>query len=93
MIGGMVRNFILKEANVVLKMYKTLIRPPLEYCTQVCAPMLRHGNWSIIMRLEGIQKWGTKIIKRLKDYSYWERLENLGLIALLEIRMRSDLSK
>ena len=31
MIGGMVRNFILKEANVVLKMYKILIRPPLEY--------------------------------------------------------------
>ena len=33
MIGWMVRNFISREANVVLKMYNTLIRPHTEYCT------------------------------------------------------------
>ena len=32
-------NFISQEPNVVLKRYKTLIRPHLEYCTQV-----KHGN-------------------------------------------------
>ena len=33
-----------KEANV-LEIYKTLIRSLIEYCTQVWAPMSRHGNW------------------------------------------------
>ena len=33
----------------------------------------------------------TKIIKKLKDYSYKERLKKLGLTTLLERRMRDDL--
>ena len=33
----------------------------------------------------------TKLIRRVKDYSYRERLEELGLITLLERRMRGYL--
>ena len=32
-IGWIMRNFILKEVNVVLEIYKTLIRPHIEYYT------------------------------------------------------------
>ena len=53
--------------------------------------MSRHGNWSVISTLKGIQKRGAKIIKRVKDYSYCERLEKLGLTIWLERRMRGDL--
>ena len=63
MIDWMVRNFISRVANVVLRIYKTLMRPHREYCTQSWAPLLRHGNWNVILRLEGIQRRVTKIIK------------------------------
>ena len=55
-IGWMVINLISKEANVVLKIYKTLRRPHTEYCTQARASVLRHGHWSVILRLEDIKK-------------------------------------
>ena len=42
------------------------------------------------LKSEGIQSSETKI-KRVKDYSYRERLEKLGLTILLERRIRGDL--
>ena len=39
MIGWMVRNFISREANGVLKIYKTEIRPHIGYCTQAWDPV------------------------------------------------------
>ena len=48
-----------------------------------------HGNWREI--LEGMQRRERKIIKRIKDFSYRERLEKIGLTTLLERRMRDDL--
>ena len=58
----------------------------MEYPTQVWAPVWRHRNRSAILRLKGIQRRGIKIIKRVKDYCYRERLEKLGLTILLEKR-------
>ena len=76
----MVRNSISREANV-LKRYKTPIRPHIEYCTQARASAMRHGNWSGILRLIGRQK---RVIKRIKDYMYRERLEKLEFTTLVE---------
>ena len=45
------------------------------------------------LRLEAIQRRVTKIIKRVKDYSYRERLEKLEFTTLLERRMRGDLAE
>ena len=70
MIGWMVRNFISRDTNVILKRYKTLIRPHLEYCTQAWAPISTHGNCSVILRLESIQKRVTKIIKKVKKLEF-----------------------
>ena len=84
MSGWMVRNLISRETNILLRLH-------LEYCTQAWASVSRHGNWCVIMRLKDIQKRVRKIIKRVKDYIYRERLYKLGLTTLLERRMRSDL--
>ncbi len=54
------------------------------------APVSRHENWSVILRLEDIQRV-TKIIKRVNNESYKLRFEKLRLITLLEGRMRVDL--
>ena len=67
MIVWRVRNFISKEANVVFKMYKTLIRFDVEYCTQAKDPESRYANCSVILSLESIQKRVTKTIKSLKN--------------------------
>ena len=65
MIDWMVRNFISKKADVVLKICKTQIRLRVEYCIQVLALASRHGNWSEILRFEGIQRRVTKIRRRV----------------------------
>ena len=44
----------------------------------------------VILRLESIKRRVTKIIKKVKDYSYRERLEKLGLTTLLERKVRND---
>ena len=63
-IGWMVRNLISREANGVFKIHITLIRPHIEYCTQVWASLSKHWNWSVILRLEGIQRRVKKLIKK-----------------------------
>ena len=57
----------------------------------VSSLMSRFGNWAVMLRLKDIRKRVIKVIKRVKDYSYWERLEKIGLPTFLERRTRSDL--
>ena len=90
-IGWTMRNILSRSGYVITRVYKTLIRPHLEYCTQAWAPVARHGNWSLILKLESVQRKVTRLISDLKDLSYKERLESLGLTTLLERRMRVDL--
>ena len=57
-------------------MHKTLIPPHIEYCPQDRALVSGHGNWSVILKFESIQRV-TKMIKRVKDYSYSEKLKKI----------------
>jgi len=68
-------------------LYKSLVRPHLEYCCQVWSPYLSKD----INLIEGVQRRATKLIKNIKHLSYDERLENLGLSRLTTRRVRSDL--
>ena len=68
-----------------------MIRPHLEYCTQVWAPAAEYGNWKIIMNIESIQREVTKVIAGCEDLNYKDRLDKLNLTTLLERRMRGDL--
>ena len=91
MIGWMVRNFILREAYVVLKIYSILTRLNKDYCIKTRAPNSRDGKRSVILRLEVIQRRVTKMMNRIKDQNYWERWEKLGLTILSERTMRHSL--
>jgi hypothetical protein len=90
-IGWIKRNILSRDALVISTVYKTLIRPHVEYCTQAWAPVARHGNWNFILKLESIQRKVTKIVNGLEDFTYEQRLKSLGLTTLLERRMRGDL--
>ena len=64
----------------MLPVYKTLIRPHLEYCVQLWNPVPEHGNWSLILKLEGIQRRFTRMIDGVGLLPYSERLETLNLL-------------
>ena len=53
--------------------------------------MARHGNWSLILELEGVQRSFTRMIDGLGLMTYRERLYKLNLTTLLERRVRGDL--
>ena len=78
MIAWMVRKFISREVNV-LKIYKTLIKPHIEYCTPARAHISRHRNWRVMLRLEGIQKRVTKIILKSKRLQLQGQIEGIWI--------------
>ena len=85
------RSVICRSPKVMLNIYKTLVRPHLEYCVQLWAPVPHHGNWSLIMDIENIQRRYTKLIDGVGLKPYQERLLHLDLTTLLERRARGDL--
>ena len=75
----------------MLNIYKTIIRPHLEYCTQLWSPVAGHGNWAMIIELEGVQRRFTRLIDGIGTLPYSQRLEILNLTTLAERRIRGDL--
>ena len=49
MICWIVRNLIIRDKTVMLAIYKSLIRPHLEYCVQLWNPSAAHGSWRIVL--------------------------------------------
>ena len=90
-MGWVVRNVVTREQQVMINIYKSLIRPHLEYCVQIWSPVARHGNWGIIMDIEGVQRRFTRLIDGVGLLPYKERLSKLSITTLLERRMRGDL--
>lgn len=58
--------------------YPALMRPWLEYCTQVCGPQHRKD----VELLKKVQKRAMKMIQRLECISCEDRLKELGLLSL-----------
>jgi hypothetical protein len=90
-IGWVKRNVISRNAEVMVNIYKSLIRPHLEYCVQLWSPKPEHGNWATIMELESVQREFTRLIDGVGLLTYKERLDKLKLTTLIERRARGDL--
>ena len=90
-IGWISRNVIDRDPYVLRNIYKSLIRPKLETCVQLWNPAACHGNWSLILELESIQRRFTRLANDLGSLPYSERLESMKLTTLGERRIRGDL--
>ena len=84
MIG---RTMTYKSLDVLLRLYKSLVRPHLEFCISVWSPYYSEDKHL----LERVQHRFTRMIPDLKQLSYERRLEHLGLRSLEERRNRADL--
>jgi len=87
-VMGMVsRNFKRLDKEDFLLIYKTYIRPRMEYCVQAWSPHLKKD----IECLERVQRAATKRVQGLRHLPYEDRLVYLGLPTLQERRLRGDL--
>ena len=53
--------------------------------------MARHGNWSLILQLESVQRSFTRMVDGVGLLTYRYRLDMLKLTTLLERRVHGDL--
>jgi len=86
-LGLVKRTFSSRRKDIIVRLYKSLIRPHLEYCMSVWRPHYRKD----IDLLEGVQRRALKLIDGFKDLSYEERLRAVHLTSLETRRMRGDL--
>ena len=75
MLGNIARNFEYKSKNVILLLYKSLVRPHLEYAAQLWSAILEKD----IAKIEKIQKRGTEMIPELRGKSYVQRQKDLDI--------------
>ena len=85
-LGMIRRTFLCKDKELILQLYKSLVRSILEYCIQAWRPYLKKD----INVLERVQKRATKLISGLSEMGYEERLKILGLTTLEIRRLRGD---
>ena len=83
----MLRTFKSRKPSVLLPVYKTIIRPLVEYATPVWNPCLKKD----IADLENVQRAVTKCIAGFRGLSYSTRLERLQLPSLETRRLYLDL--
>ncbi len=70
MLGFIKRDFSFKNKDIFLSLYKSLVRPHLDYVVQFWSPHLTKD----IAKLESDQHRATKMIPSLRNKSYEERL-------------------
>ena len=87
MLGMISRTYDDKSISTMLQLYKSLVRPHLEYAIQAWRPFKQKD----IDSMEKVQRRATRMMGGLNGYSYEERLEIVNLLSLEMRRLRSDL--
>ena len=86
-VGIIKRNFTNFDKEIMINLYKALVRPHLDYCIPVWKPYLKKD----IKLLEDVQRRMTKLVPNLKHKSYEERLKVLNLMTVEKRHLRQDM--
>ena len=86
-LGMISRTIQFRDSKTLLQLYKSLVRPCLEYCSPKWSPYYVKDRQLI----EKVQRRSTKLFPDQKGMSYRDRLDRLGLWMLEERRNRADL--
>ena len=81
------RTFTCKEEQTIIQLYKSLVRPHLEYCIQAWHPYLSKD----IEMLEKVQRRATTLVYGFNDLTYEQRLRRLNITTLETRRLGGDL--
>lgn len=87
MIGIIKRNFVDLKKDTFLKLYKSIVRPHVEYGNIIWHPLYSSQSKCI----EQIQRRATKLLRECRGLTYMERLNYLHLHSLQGRRARGDL--
>ena len=87
MLGFVKRNIIIsRHPSILLNMYKSFVRPHLEYCSPAWSPHYQKDE----ELPEKVQHRFTRMFRHLRQLDYCTRLDILGLWSLEERRNRAD---
>jgi len=86
-LGVIRRTFRYLDKEGFVTLYKTMVRPHIEYASSVWSPYLVKHKRSI----ENVQRRATKMVSELRDLPYSDRLKQLGLPTLEYRRLRADM--
>ena len=86
-VGLIKHSFSCLDKENLLPLYKSQVRPLLEYCSSVWDPILK-GD---IIEIEKVQHRATKLVPNLSNKPYPDRLKELGLKTLAFRRKRTDI--
>lgn len=85
---GYIRNtFTCLDKDIFLPLYKSFVRPHLEYASIIWSPTFKKD----IIAIEHVQRRATKLVTGCKTRTYEERLKHLGLPTLSYRRERTDM--
>ena len=86
-LGIIFRTFTFLDTEIFLNLYKSLVRPHLEYATVVWSPLYKKDR----IASENVQRRVTRLVRACKNLSYPGRLRKLGLPTLEYRRQRADM--
>ena len=87
LMGIIRRTFDHMDEQCFSRIFKSLIRPHIEYANQIWSPHLKKH----ITSLENVKRRAIKLIPGFKDIEYKERLRKLKLPTLACCRLRGDM--
>ena len=87
LLGVIHRSFNCTNAEMILRLYKSLVQPVIEYGNNIWGPYYVMDQQAI----ERVQRRAIKIIPELRHYSYQECLQRLSLPSLVDRRLRGDM--
>ncbi|CAM5115714.1 unnamed protein product [Eretmochelys imbricata] len=86
-LGYMRRGISSSNKEVLVPLYKAMVRPHLEYCVQLRSPTFKKDEF----KLEQVQRRATRMIQGMENLSYERRLRERGLFSLTKRRPRGDM--